>query len=254
MVGPTSLPRELFDSINVEGTRNLIGTLERSPNLRRFVHISTVAVVGDTNPKDPADEQSPCNPLDNYGASKLLAEKIVLDAASKGFPAVIVRPMWIYGPTSLVTRNLFHKIARRKLPMIGKGRNTMQPVALADTVEAIVRCALTPGIDGRIYNIAGPEILTVRSMCKAIARAMNAALPTLTIPMSLALPLARVSELLLPFVGVDPPLTMKKLEFFRVNNSYSIERARMELGWIPRKTFDQGAQEIAQAMRLMPQP
>ena len=254
VLGPTSLPRESFDSINVGGTRNLVEVLQESHDLRRFVHISSVAVVGDTDRDNPADERMACHPIDDYGQSKLAAENIVLKMAVNGFPAVVARPMWIYGASSLVTTNLFRKIAKRKLPMIGRGLNTMQPVALNDAVDCIVKCATVPGIEGRIFNIAGSEILTVRSMCETIAKAMNTTLPTLTVPMSVALPLARFLERLLPVVGIDSPLTTKKLEFFRVNNSYSIERARTELGWMPKKTFEQGAHEIAQAMKLMQQP
>jgi nucleoside-diphosphate-sugar epimerase len=249
VIGPPSLPREIFHSINVEGTRNLVDALKDSRNLQRFVHISTVAVVGATDPRDPAHEQTPCRPRDAYGETKLLAEKIVLDAAIAGFPAVIARPMWIYGSRSLTTANLFRKIALRKLPMIGPARNTMQPVALGDAVAAVLKCAVTTGIESRIYNIAGPEILTIRSLCETIADAMGTTLPKPSVPMSAALPLARISELLFPILGLTPPLTRKKLEFFLLNNSYSIERARRELGWNPQITFEHGAREIAEELK-----
>jgi nucleoside-diphosphate-sugar epimerase len=250
VIGPPSLPREVFFSINVEGTRSLVDALRDSRNLQRFVHISTVAVVGKTDPRNPAHEQTPCCPLDSYGETKLLAEKAILDLAITGFPAVVARPMWIYGSTSLITTNLFRKIALRKLPMIGPARNTMQPVALNDAVAGVVKCAVTNGIEGRIYNIAGPEILTIRSMCETIAQAMSTTLPKPSVPMSAAIPLARISELLFPILGMTPPLTRRNLEFFRVNNSYSIARARRELGWIPQITFERGVREIAEEMKL----
>jgi 2-alkyl-3-oxoalkanoate reductase len=174
---------------------------------------------------------------------------VILDAARKGFPAVIVRPMWIYGAKSTVTANLFRKIEQRKLPMVGAGRNTMQPVAIEDVVEAVQKCALMEGIEGRIFNIAGPEVLTIRSMCEMIAEAMGTTLPKLHVPMLAALPLARFCEYLCPIVGVTPPLTRQKLEFFRINNSYSIERARRELQWNPSIKFRQGARAIAEKLK-----
>lgn len=248
-IGSPSISREVLHSINVEGTRNLVNATKDSPNLQRFVHISTVAVVGETDPRNPADEETTCRPLDAYGETKLLAEQVVRDAASAGFPAVIARPMWIYGSGSPITTNLFRKIALRKLPMIGPAGNTMQPVAIDDAVAGVMECAATDGIEGRIYNIAGPEILTIRSMCETIAQSMGTTLPRLSVPLAAAIPVARISELLFPVLGLRPPLTRKKLEFFLVNNSYSIERARRELGWNPTITFERGARQIAEELK-----
>jgi nucleoside-diphosphate-sugar epimerase len=133
--------------------------------------------------------------------------------------------------------------------MIGPARNTMQPVAIDDAIAGVLKCAVTDGIEGRIYNIAGPEILTIRSMCETIAQAMGTTLPRLSVPLAAAIPVARISELLFPVLGMRPPLTRKKLEFFLVNNSYSIERARRELGWNPTITFEQGARQIAAELK-----
>jgi len=248
-IGSSSISREVLCSTNVEGTRNLVNAIKDSPNLQRFVHISTVAVVGETDPRTPAHEETPCRPLDAYGETKLLAEQIVLDAAIAGFPAVIARPMWIYGSGSLITTNLFRKIALRKLPMIGPARNTMQPVAIDDAVAGVLKCAVTDGIEGRIYNIAGPEILTIRSMCETIAQAMGTTLPRLSVPLAAAIPVARISELLFPVLGMTPLLTRKKLEFFLVNNSYSIERAGRELGWNPTITFERGVRQVVEEIK-----
>jgi nucleoside-diphosphate-sugar epimerase len=252
-IDSTSLPRETLRSINVEGTRNLVGALKTSRYLQRFVHVSTVAVVGGTDPRAPAREDYLCRPQDAYGETKLAAEQIILSLASAGFPAVIARPMWIYGSRSVVTTNLFRKIALRKLPMVGPARSTMQPVAIEDVVMALLKCAVTTGIGGGLYNIAGPQILTIRSMCELIAEAVGTTLPSMQVPLSAAIPLALMSELLFPLFGMKPPLTRKKLEFFRLNNSYSIDRARRDLDWTPQVTFQQGARAIAEELMLAPQ-
>jgi nucleoside-diphosphate-sugar epimerase len=248
--GSSSLPSETLHSINVEGTRNLVDALKNSRSLRRFVHVSTVAVVGGTDPRTPAREDILCRPQDAYGETKLVAERMVLNHASTGFPAVIARPMWIYGRSSATTTNLFRKIALRKLPMVGPARNTIQPVALEDVIVALLKCAATAGVEGGLYNIAGPQILTVRSMCETIAEAMGTTLPVMPVPLPIAIMLALMSELLLPLIGMKAPLTRKKLEFFRLNNSYSIDRAHQDLSWTPQVVFEHGARAIAEELRL----
>ncbi len=249
-IGTTPLGREEFYSVNVEGTRNLVEAAKGSAHVERFVHISTVAVIGEIDPRRPADEESPCRPTDAYGETKLLGERVVRDAASAGFPAVIARPMWIYGAGSTVTTNLFRKIARRKLPMIGAAQNTMQPVEIGDAVRGIVRCAEAGGIEGRIYNIAGAEILTIRVMCETIARLMGTTLPGPSVPMWFATAAATGCEMIFPLLGVAAPITHEKLEFFRVCNSYSIERARQELEWSPKILFEDGARKVAELVKV----
>jgi len=244
-VGPPTLPLYAFYAVNVEGTKNLLEAFRNSDSLQRLVHVSTVAVVGETDPRRPAEEDAPCHPLDTYGETKLLAERVVADFATTGFPSVIARPMWIYGANSVITSNLFRKIALRKLPMDGAARNTMQPVALEDVVSGLLQCASVVGIEGRTYNIAGPEILTIRSMCGMIAEAMGTTLPKIGVPMAVALPLAVVSESMFPLLGMNPQLSREKLEYFRLSNSYSIERAQRELGWTPQTTFREGARHVA---------
>lgn len=133
--------------------------------------------------------------------------------------------------------------------MVGPATNTMQPIAIEDAVSGLMKCAVVGGAVGRVYNIAGPETLTVRSMCEIIANAMGSTLPKLRVPLWPAVLLARVSESLFPLLGTAPPLTLKKLEFFRINNSYSIERARQELDWIPQITFREGAGKIAEQLK-----
>jgi nucleoside-diphosphate-sugar epimerase len=244
-VGPPSLRRETFHSVNVAGTQNLIEAFKKSRHLQRFVHTSTAAVVGETDPRNPADEDAACHPVDTYGETKLLAEGIVVDSVRAGLPAVIARPMWIYGASSPITAHLFRRIAARKLPMVGPARNTMQPVAVEEAVSGILLCGRVEGIEGRTYNLAGPEILTIRSMCEIIAEVMGTTLPKLRVPISAGLPLAIVAESVFSLFGVAPLLSRKKLEFFRINNSYSIARARRDLNWNPQITFREGARQVA---------
>jgi 2-alkyl-3-oxoalkanoate reductase len=248
-IGPVAISPEERHAINVDGTSNLITLFRRAASLRRFVHVSSVAVVGDTDPKNPADEQIACRPRDSYAQTKLLAEEVVRDAVTSGFPAVIVRPMWIYGSLSTLTANLFAKIARRKLPMVGAARNTVQPIFVTDAVDALLRCTETSGIEGKIYNIAGPETLTIRCMCETIAKAVGTTLPKLRIPISSAILVAAISESILPHIRISPPVSFQKLEFFRLNNSYSIERAKRELNWVPKIPFAQGARLVAEELK-----
>ena len=71
-----SKDKRLAHSINVQGTKNVVGRL--SPN-QHLIHASTVSIFG-ASTGDICDEESPLNPISYYAKTKTEAEKIVLDA------------------------------------------------------------------------------------------------------------------------------------------------------------------------------
>ena len=76
--------REDFIKGNIDATRSFIGICHAvNPGLKKFVHVSTQAVVGPSASGEPADESAAYNPLTAYSRSKVEAEKIVKDYFSR---------------------------------------------------------------------------------------------------------------------------------------------------------------------------
>jgi nucleoside-diphosphate-sugar epimerase len=83
-----------FHQINVEGTANVVQMAEQM-NISRFIHISTIAVVGQAPVGQAITEDTPCRPLDAYQRSKLAGEE---EVNKSPLPVVILRPGAFYGP------------------------------------------------------------------------------------------------------------------------------------------------------------
>src|SRR5579859_8119818 len=89
---------EQFQRTNVQGTINVLDAAVRS-GVDKFIHVSTLAVIGKPNPEYPIDENHPTRPQDPYQRSKLRGEELVLERFKRdGLPAVILRPGAFYGP------------------------------------------------------------------------------------------------------------------------------------------------------------
>ena len=75
----TSWSESRLTLVNVEGTRNLLETVENCRRLKRVVFTSTSAAVDRTGrPKGkPLNEESECRPRTPYGRTKLAGEQIV---------------------------------------------------------------------------------------------------------------------------------------------------------------------------------
>lgn len=67
-------------------------------NVKQFVFMSTVKVYGEfTDDNNYWDEESECHPEDDYGKSKLEAEKLILELEDDNFKIAIVRSPLVYG-------------------------------------------------------------------------------------------------------------------------------------------------------------
>src|SRR5262249_33589197 len=104
---------------NVQGTKNLVDAALRA-GVKRFVHISTIALYGD-QVTGTITEETPARPKKgwDYAESKLAAEQVVLEAAAKGLPAVVLRVAVVYGPhnMTITTRPLQHLVKNQFAPV-----------------------------------------------------------------------------------------------------------------------------------------
>ena len=126
--------------------------IARAAGASAFVHVSAIGA-------DPESDSE-------YGRTKGLGELAVRDA----FPrCTIIRPSVVFGPEDQFT-NRFASLARFKvLPVIAPDTR-FQPLFVRDLGQAIAQAALDPqSHGGKTYELAGPEILTMREINEQVA-------------------------------------------------------------------------------------
>lgn len=211
--------------------------------VRRLVHVSSVGVYGHvTDP--PAGEDTPVEPADAYDRTKLEGERaLAKSAAMNGLDAIILRPSWVYGPGCPRTSRLLGSLKGGRFFFVGDGRNLRHPLYISDAVEALLLAAdASPGLAGRTYNIAGPEIMPLRDLVDTCARVANVASPRARLPREVILGLGRAAEVVWGAAQGDPPLTRRSLLFFEHDNAFDITSARRDLGFDPRVDLAAGVQ------------
>lgn len=138
-------------AINVEGTRTLLAWCRGLPRPPRFVFTSSVAVFG--GGESTADELARPAPGSTYGATKVMAEALVLDAARRGIvegivvrlPVTIVRPGRVGRPGAGFLSDLLTAAAAGRLFIAPLAADRAVPVASARrTIEALVELATGP--------------------------------------------------------------------------------------------------------------
>ncbi|MBN3815729.1 NAD-dependent epimerase/dehydratase family protein, partial [Paraburkholderia sp. Se-20369] len=91
-------PDAAFDATNVVGTLR-VAEAARAHGVRRMVFASSIKAVGECDGGAPVTEDTPPEPQDAYGRSKLRAERQLAQfGEAAGLDVVIVRPPLVYGP------------------------------------------------------------------------------------------------------------------------------------------------------------
>ena len=128
-------------AVNGVGARNLAQAVRRLE--ASMVHYSTDYVF-DGGKNVPYTEKDQPNPVNNYGRSKLLGEKYVIENVPT---ALVLRLSWLYGEG---TNNFMHKLrgwAQKPGPLRVAADETSVPTYTGDVVNATM-AALERGLSG----------------------------------------------------------------------------------------------------------
>ncbi len=171
----------LCKSVNLGGTRNaldLAKACRKNGKLNRFVHLSTVFVVGDVSSTRVLEDGLPDLPnhFNYYESSKYDAEKLVREAIKENLPATIFRPSMVVGDTQTGwTRefNVIYPLIRilsrgyiSHFPADPNGFVHLAPINFV--VEAILDCLEKEWTCGKTFNLTSPAPVTVAELfaCK----------------------------------------------------------------------------------------
>ncbi|MEK7275777.1 MAG: NAD-dependent epimerase/dehydratase family protein [Chloroflexota bacterium] len=239
-----------FEQVNAFGTAHMLEAAKRN-NVKSFIYISTVAVVGTPQPGRVIDETYPCRPEDSYQRSKYDAENLArMYHHGSGLPTVILRPGAFYGPWGHYAWNrLFFEDPLKGLRLqVHHGRRLTFPVFVPDVARAII-AALEKGRPGETYNVSGEPILH-REANGIISKLADISDYRFNCPSPLMIWLAGVLTDVARRTGREPyyPINLAKYVFYDWN--VSSEKARAELDFTPTP-FEEGARQTVEWYREM---
>jgi dTDP-glucose 4,6-dehydratase len=205
-----------FITTDVFGTFVLLEAARETPNLRRFVQISTDEVYGSV-PEGSSKETDELRPRNPYSASKAGADRLAYSYwATYQVPVIVTRASNNYGPNQfpekiipLFITNLIDDIP---VPLYGDGQNVRDWLHVDDHCRA-VDLLIDQGAPGEVYNIGGGNHVKNVDLTHRILALVGK-------PDSLIKPVA------------DRPGHDRR---------YSLDTAKLQsLGWRPRESFEDG--------------
>jgi dTDP-glucose 4,6-dehydratase len=222
-------PRPFVDT-NVVGTFVLLEAA-RKFKTSRFLHVSTDEVYGTLGSDGLFSEDTPYAPNSPYAASKASADHLVRAYFhTYQLPVLITNCSNNYGPRQfpekLIPLMVLQALDGRPLPIYGDGGNVRDWLHVDDHCRGLL-LALAKGRAGEKYNIGGGNERTNLQVVDAICDSLDALRPRDGSYRSLK-----------TFVQDRPGHDRR----------YAIDAAkiRRELGWSPRRTFEDGLRETVQ--------
>lgn len=234
-------PSKPFVKTNIEGTHHVLEAALQV-QVKKFIHISTIIVVGPQEPGVVITEASPCYPYptDNYAKSKLIGEQLVRTYGGKGLPVVILRPGALYGPYGhyAFNRLFFEEFLKNWRVQVHQGRHIIFPCYVGDAARAI-EAALERGRVGHIYNISNQSI-SHKEANQIVSCLANRSSWRINFPGWLMIEVSRLMEFIALFTQREP-FYPKNLEPYVFNDwIVDFSKAQRELGFVP-STFAEGA-------------
>jgi NADH dehydrogenase len=190
---PVENPRRgyTYEAIDGQGTVNLAAAA-REAGVRRILYMSGAGVrPGRSEP---------------WFRAKWTAEEAVRNSDREW---VNFRPSWVYGPHDR-SLNRFIQLVRLLpvVPVIGSGKNRVQPVFVHDVAQAVARAVDEPRATGQAFELGGPEHLTMDEIIRTVQRILGRRQPLVHAPKELVKLQASLLALL-----PDPPLSPAAIDF-----------------------------------------
>jgi len=145
-----------FERVHVQGTQNVLGAAAAA-GVRRYLHMSALGTRAGARSR--------------YHRTKWAAEEAV---RSSPLPWTIFRPSIIYGPGDEFVTMLRGMIEGLPVvPVIGSGRQRLQPVPVAQVAQGFARALTLEATVKHTYDVGGPDAVSMVELLDMIAAALG---------------------------------------------------------------------------------
>ncbi len=234
VMSPTGADRVEFERTNVEGTETLAKAAARA-GVKRFVFLSSIKVNGEMTCDRPFRADDLPRPADDYGRSKLEAERRLLRVdAESDMRVAIIRPPLVYGPgvRANFLRLLSWANSGAPLPLAAV-KNMRSMVSVWNLCDLI--CSLLRSSDAKsgVYVVSDGKDISTPQLIRRLAAGLGRPARLFTVPVAL--------------LGAVAKALGRSAEFQRLCGSLTVDisATRSGLNWSPPVTLEQGLERTA---------
>jgi nucleoside-diphosphate-sugar epimerase len=236
--------------INVEGTERCIAAA-RAAGARRFLHMSTEAVLWKGQDLVDVDEDHPYPDRTPYlyAETKAEAERMVRAANQRdGMQTLILRPRFVWGPgDQTLAPEIKSMVEKGAFMWIDGGRARTSTTHIDNLVHG-AKLVLEGGRGGETYFVTDGEVHSFREFVPRMMAAYGVELGDRSISSAIARPAARMIEGLWRMLGLSstPPLTRHAIDLMCCDCTLRTDKIEKELGYAPILSVEAGLGQLAE--------
>ncbi|CAM6089961.1 unnamed protein product [Calypogeia fissa] len=241
LVGSWLPDQSQFCKVNVEGLKNVIEAVKRTPSVTKLIYTSSFFALGPSPAKgqvvDESQVHSGKNFSSEYERSKYLADIIARNAAKEGLNIVMLYPGVIYGIGNLTDANVIAELMVERFtgrlpayPGFGKDRHSFCHV---DDVVMGHLAALEKCKPGERYLLTG-DVYSITEVLNLAADLTNTSKPPFAVPLWTMTVAGYGFILWARLTGQRPVITPPAVDVMRKQWIYSHAKAERELGYKSR--------------------
>jgi len=229
-----------YDEVNETGTLNLLEASKNSGAVKKFIYVSSLAVMGPNANDVPWTEEDPCKPISFYGKSKLKGEEAAKQYQSS-FSVTILRPPPVYGPRDLDLLPIFNMVKMRIKPQLGRKEQITSLVYVEDLADAIFEASQTDKASGKTYFVCDRKQYSFNEIIDQISVGLKRKGINIIIPGFLLYTVAFINQIFCWIFRKPPVLNVQKaselLQAYWMCSSKKIEK---ELGFVTKTSLPEG--------------
>ena len=247
--------REEVLSVNVGGTKNIIEACNTN-QINNLVFTSSLDAVFSGKPLVNIDESQPYASSYHtvYCESKVLGEKVVLEASSPDLKTCILRPSDIYGEADPYHMDPLIDMAKSGFYVrLGNGTSKCQHVYVGNMAYAHILAAKAlwtdhKKVENQFYFITdAPGVNFFKFFDQIVSGAGYKIFPkNLWLPFKLAYTIGRISEFIAvlwrPIKHYNPKFSRFAVLYTCLDFTFSSQKATEDFGFIPKYSHQQGLQ------------
>ena len=211
-----SVPLELAQRVNVDGTGNVLELCAGAERLERLNYVSTAYVAGKRKGVVYEHELTLGQDFKNHYESTKFQAEVWVREAMDDVPTTIYRPAIVVGDSRTGETQKFDgpyymlrlvSLCEQRgwpIPQFGRSGAPFNVVPVDFVVEALLAGAADPQSEGKTLHLVDPEPITAAEVLTLLARAYGGREPAYRVPPSLVEASLRIKAVQSMFAGTPP--------------------------------------------------
>lgn len=130
--------------------------------------------------------------------------------------------------------------------MFGNGKTLYHPLYIDNLIDAFMLAMEDGKGDGETYLIADEEYIEIEQLVRKVGKALNVDVKISHFPFLPLIIAGHICEKVCKPFRITPPIFPRRVDWYKQNRAFKIDKAKRDLGYQPKVGIDEGLRITAE--------